>query len=129
MCTGAFFLAAAGVLDGKRYLGPKTVAFMTSDHLGSTIVPGPYYLPGPGYTFGLGFGVRKEAGMVPTAGSVGEYNWGGAGGTYYWADPKENMIVVFGMQSPKNRVPYRQILRSMVYAAIENPAPANGPSN
>jgi CubicO group peptidase (beta-lactamase class C family) len=53
--------------------------------------PGPYSLPGTGFGFGLGFGVRKEAGVANVAGSVGEYNWGGAGGTYYWADPKEDM--------------------------------------
>jgi len=115
-------LMNGGALDGKRYLGPKTLAFMTSDHLGSAIVPGPYYLPGAGYGFGLGFGVRKDAGLVPTAGSPGEYNWGGAGGTYFWADPKENMFVIFGMQSPRNRVPYRQVLRSLVYGAIDKPA-------
>jgi len=125
----ATMLMNGGTLDGKRYIGPKTLAFMTSDHMASTIVPGPYYLPGSGYTFGLGFGVRRDAGMVPTAGSVGEYNWGGAGGTYFWADPKENMFVVFGMQSPKMRVPYRQVLRNMIYAAIESPAQTNGPSN
>ena len=37
-----------GTLDGKRILSPKTVAFMTSDHLTEGIVPGPYYLPGRG---------------------------------------------------------------------------------
>jgi CubicO group peptidase (beta-lactamase class C family) len=115
-------LTNGGTLSGKRYIGPKTLAYMTADHLGSAIVPGPYYLPGAGYTFGLGFASRKDAGMVPTAGSVGEYNWGGAGGTYFWVDPKENMFVVFGMQSPRNRVPYRQVLRSMIYAAIDKPA-------
>lgn len=118
----ATMLINGGTLDGKRYLGPKTLAFMTSDHLGSVIVPGPYYLPGAGYGFGLGFGVRKDTGLVATAGSPGEYSWGGAGGTYFWADPKENMFVVFAMQSPRNRVPYRQALRSMIYAAIDKPA-------
>jgi CubicO group peptidase (beta-lactamase class C family) len=117
-------LMNGGTLDGKRYLGPKTLAYMTSDHMGSAIVPGPYYLPGPGYGFGLGFGVRKEAGVAAAAGSPGEYSWGGAGGTYFWADPKENMFVVFAMQSPRNRVPYRQVLRSMIYAAIDKPARA-----
>jgi CubicO group peptidase (beta-lactamase class C family) len=33
-----------GTLEGKRLLGPRTVAYMTTDHLGSAIVPGPYYL-------------------------------------------------------------------------------------
>ena len=116
-------LANGGTLDGKRYLGPKTIAYMTSDHTAGVITPGPYYLPGPGYGFGLGFAVRKEAGVALTPGSVGDYNWGGAGGTYFWVDPKENMFVVFAMQSPRNRVPFRQVLRDMVYAALDKPAP------
>jgi len=116
-------LANGGTLDGKRYLGPKTLAYMTSDQTAGVVTPGPYYLPGPGYGFGLGFSVRKEAGVATTPGSVGEYAWGGAGGTYFWVDPKENMLVVFAMQSPRNRVPFRQVLRDLVYAAIDKPAP------
>src|SRR5258708_10147182 len=46
-------LLNGGTLDGKRLLGPKTVAYMTSDHLGSAVTPGPYYLPDAGYGFGL----------------------------------------------------------------------------
>jgi CubicO group peptidase (beta-lactamase class C family) len=114
----AQMLLNGGMLDGRRYLGPRTVAYMTSDHLGTTIVPGPYYLPGPGYGFGLGFAVRRDAGVAATPGSVGDYNWGGAGGTYFWVDPKADMLVVFMMQSPKNRVHYRNLVRDMVYAAV-----------
>ena len=115
-------LLNGGTLDGKRVLGPKTVAYMTSDHLGMAVAPGPLYLPGAGFGFGLGFAVRKDAGVSPFAGSVGEYNWGGAGGTYFWVDPKEDMFVVFMMQSPKQRVPYRAVLKDMIYAAITRPA-------
>jgi CubicO group peptidase (beta-lactamase class C family) len=111
-------LLNGGTLEGKRYLSPRTVAYMTADHMGSLITPGPLYLPGAGFGFGLGFAVRKDAGVSPYAGSVGEYNWGGAGGTYFWADPKENMFVVFMMQSPKQRVPYRAVLKDMIYGAI-----------
>ena len=60
--------------------------------------------------------------VSPLAGSVGEYNWGGAGGTYFWVDPKEDMFVVFMMQSPKWRVPYRAVLKDMIYAAVTRPA-------
>ena len=70
-----------GTLDGRRYLGPQTVRFMTSDQLG-TVKPGPLYLPGPGYRFGLGVAVRTDAGVAPFPGSVGDWYWGGAGGTY-----------------------------------------------
>jgi CubicO group peptidase (beta-lactamase class C family) len=115
-------LLNGGTLDGKRILGPKTVAYMTSDHLGPAIEQGPLYLPGAGFGFGLGFAVRKDAGVSAFAGTVGEYNWGGAGGTYFWVDPKEDMFVVFMMQSPKHRVPYRYLLKDMVYAAVTKPA-------
>jgi len=115
-------LLNGGTLEGRRFLGPKTVAYMSTDHLGSVVAPGPYYLPGAGFGFGLGFAVRKEAGVSPYAGSVGEINWGGAGGTYFWVDPKEDMFVVFMMQSPKQRLYYRGVLKDMVYAAVMKPA-------
>jgi CubicO group peptidase (beta-lactamase class C family) len=115
-------LLKGGTLDGKRILGPKTIAYMTADHVGTAIDAGPLYLPGPGFGFGLGFAVRREAGVSPFAGSLGEYNWGGAGGTYYWADPKESLFVVYMMTSPKHRVPYRYLLKDMVYAAVTKPA-------
>ena len=118
-------LTNGGVFNGKRILGPKTIAYMTSDHMGSVITPGPLYLPGPGYGFGLGFAVRKEAGVATSQGSPGDYNWGGAGGTYFWVDPKENMFVVFAMQSPRNRAAFRPILRNLVYSAIEKPRSAD----
>ena len=113
-------LLGGGALDGKRYLSPKTIAYMTADHVGNAIAPGPYYLPGPGYGFGLGFGVRREPGVSPAMGSPGEYNWGGVGRTYFWVDPKEDMFVVFMMQSPKQRLHYRPLIRQMVYAALVN---------
>jgi CubicO group peptidase (beta-lactamase class C family) len=118
----ATMLLNGGTLDGKRYLGPKTLAYMTSDHNADVITPGPYYIPGAGYGFGLGFAVRKATGVALSTGSAGDYNWGGAAGTFFWIDPKENMFVVYAMQSPRNRVPYRQVLRDMVYAAIDKPA-------
>ena len=107
-----------GSLDGKRILGPRTVDYMTSDHNGTSIVPGPLYLPGPGYGFGLGVAVRRANGESAAAGAAGDYYWGGAGGTYMWVDPKNDLFAVFMMQSPKQRVHYRALLRDMVYAAV-----------
>jgi CubicO group peptidase (beta-lactamase class C family) len=91
---------------------------MTSDHTAEGIVPGPYYLPGEGYGFSLGFAVRRQAG-ADKAGSVGDYEWNGVGGTHFWVDPKEDMLVVFMMQSPRQRAHYMTVIRDMVYAAIE----------
>ena len=117
----AQMLLNGGTLDGKRYLSPKTVAYMGSNHLGpnSGVVPGPYYLPGAGFGFGLGFAVRTEAGVSPAEGSVGEMNWSGAGGTSFWIDPKENMFVVFMAQTVSQRGRIRVALKNVVYGAFE----------
>jgi CubicO group peptidase (beta-lactamase class C family) len=112
-------LVNGGTLNGKRYLSPKTIAYMTSDQLGDGIIPGPYYLPGPGYGFGLGFAVRRTAGGAADNGSVGDYTWNGVGGTHFWVDPKEDLFVVFMIQSPRQRVHYMTVIRDMVYAALE----------
>jgi CubicO group peptidase (beta-lactamase class C family) len=111
-------LLNGGTLDGQRILGPRTVAYMTADHLGPGIVPGPYYIPGAGYGFGLGVAVRREAGVNAANGSAGEYYWSGVGGTAFWVDPAQQLAVVFMMQSPSQRVHYRAMLRDMIYAAI-----------
>jgi CubicO group peptidase (beta-lactamase class C family) len=115
----AQMLLNGGTLDGKRYLSPKTLEFMTSDHLGPTVAKTALYLPGPAYGFGLGFATRLTGGEAAFASAPGEYYWGGAGGTYFWIDPRTNLFVLFMMQSPKHRVPYRSVLRNMVYGAVE----------
>jgi CubicO group peptidase (beta-lactamase class C family) len=85
-----------GQLDGARLLSRATVAYMTSDHL-DTIKPAIPF--SAGYGFGLGFAVRKGNGVAAAPGSAGEYNWGGAAGTAFWIDPKEEMVVVIMTQT------------------------------
>jgi CubicO group peptidase (beta-lactamase class C family) len=88
-----------GTLDGRRYLSPTTVKLMTSDHLGnrpgSPLTPGALLMGVDGYTFGLGFMVRQGPGLAGVPGSEGEYMWAGAGGTFFWIDPKEQLAVVY----------------------------------
>jgi len=109
-----------GTLDGVRLLGRKTVEYMTADHLTPEMAAGgESYIPGAGYGFGLGFAVRRQPGLAPLNGSAGDYNWGGAYGTYFWVDPREQMVVVFMSQAPGPiRVHYRQLLKSLVLQAI-----------
>ena len=111
-------LRNGGQLEGRRFISPATLAYMTSDQLNPAVTRTPLYLPGPGYGFGLGVAVRTSAGEAAYASAPGEYYWGGAGGTYMWVDPASDLFVVFMMQSPKQRVPYRSLLRNMVYGAI-----------
>ncbi len=116
-------LLNGGQLDGKRILSRNTVALMASDHLAgrpsSPAGPGEVLMGVPGYTFGLGFMVRTGAGIAGVPGSVGEYMWGGAGGTFFWVDPKEELVAVFMSQGPfPLRASYRRLVKQLVYAAI-----------
>ena len=52
------------------------------------------------YGFGLGLAVQTTPGIVRMAGSVGNFSWPGASGTNWWADPREDMAVVFMAQTP-----------------------------
>ncbi len=126
-------LLNGGELDGVRLLSPKTVALMTSDHL----PPGVAYNPGfiallqdqaptaeMGEGFGLGFLVRKEAGHNPLPGSVGDFSWSGAHGTYFWVDPKEKLVATLMVQNPFDEkglaksAHYRHEMRDLVYQAV-----------
>jgi CubicO group peptidase (beta-lactamase class C family) len=118
--------AGGGQLDGVRIISRKTIDLMTANHLPPDIVMGddmyrfealePSARMGQG--FGLGFAVRTEQGRNPLPGSPNDYYWGGAYGTYFWHDPRERMYVVFMMQSPSARLPYRYLMRDMVYQAL-----------
>ena len=107
-------LLDGGTFEGKRYVSPKTIAYMTSDHLGAI----PASFAADGYGFGLGFAVRKQTGISTLPGNAGDYNWAGAGGTYFWVDPAEKMFVVFMIQAPRQRLYYRNLMRNMVYGAM-----------
>jgi CubicO group peptidase (beta-lactamase class C family) len=112
-------LLNGGQLDGNRLLSPTTVAFMTSDHLGSMKIV-PLGGVGTGYGFGLGFAVRKEAGIAGVSGPVGEYRWGGAAGTAFWVDPKDEMISVLMTQGAPGpaRAQTNTLFRQLVRQAI-----------
>ncbi len=114
----AQMLENGGELDGVRILGLKTVEYMTANHLHSNISLGPNFLPGPGYGFGLGFGTRVESGQSEWPGTPGEFYWGGYAGTYFWVDPREDLVPVMMSQEPVRRPHLRSLLRNLVYQAI-----------
>jgi CubicO group peptidase (beta-lactamase class C family) len=106
-----------GELGGARILGRKSIEVMTSDHLGGV----PCTLMGPGFGFGMGVGVYKGGGP-PVMRSIGTYGWGGAAGTTFFADPKEDLIAicftqVFGaLMMPDND--YQGEFERLVYQAL-----------
>jgi CubicO group peptidase (beta-lactamase class C family) len=113
----AAMLSFGGAIDGKRILSPRTLAFMASDHLDAGVKK-DHYLLWPGHGFGLGFAVRTDPGKAPTAGSVGEFFWGGMMGTAFWVSPRDSLFAVLMVQTPENREYFRMLFRNLVSAAI-----------
>ena len=111
-------LLNGGTLDGNRILGRKTLELMAADHLSALVKIMGDLVPA-GHGFGLGFAVRREAGIAPFLGSKGQFFWSGMAGTFFWIDPQEDLFAVFMMQGPGQRQHTRTLVRNLVYAAVE----------
>jgi CubicO group peptidase (beta-lactamase class C family) len=112
-------LLNGGELDGTRILSRKSVELMSADHLGD--MPRGFDLMGPGYGFGLTVAVSRGVGRSGAFGSTGEYYWGGAAGTRFWIDPKEQMIGIFMIQIlPHTNLTYGTQFRQLAYQAISD---------
>lgn len=105
-----------GEFEGVRLLGPQTVDYMTTDHLGA--IPARDSLLEPGEGFGLGFAVRTALGQTPVPGSVGTYYWSGMAGTSFFVDPARELFALMLIQAPNQRAYYRQLFRNLVYASL-----------
>ena len=118
-------LLGNGELDGQRVIGRKTLELMTCNHLPGggdlgQFVSGGFGESGfEGVGFGLGFAIGLGPAATGTAGSFGEYYWGGAASTAFWVDPVEEVTVVFMAQLlPSTCYPFRSQLRALVYQAL-----------
>jgi len=112
-------LLNGGELDGKRYLKRETVALMTSDQIGpeTGILHDPFYFPNPTSGFGLGFAVRTS----PPPGTnwpLGEYRWDGAGGSFYFVDPVDDMFGIFMVMAPTQGGRIQDNFKRMMYEAM-----------
>ena len=117
----ALMLMHGGTFGEAHILGRKTVEYMLSNQLGPDIKnlivnADPTRAD---YGFGLGLAVRQTEGRVRLMGSVGDFSWPGASGTNWWADPKEELAVVFMAHSPGTiRWHYREVINALVYQAL-----------
>ncbi len=118
-------LANEGELDGVRLLGSRTVRMMAANHLpgGADLETFGRQLfaevPFTGVGFGLGVAPVLDPIAGKTAGSVGEYSWGGAASTAFWVDPAERLTAMLLTQLlPSSTYPLRSQLRQLVYQAL-----------
>jgi CubicO group peptidase (beta-lactamase class C family) len=118
-------LLCGGELDGARVLSPRTLRYMTRNHL-----PGGAMLTDlargqfaetayDGMGFGLGFGVLVDPVALKVPASAGEFTWGGAASTAFWVDPAEEITAAFYTQLlPSSTYAIRSELRQLVYTSL-----------
>jgi CubicO group peptidase (beta-lactamase class C family) len=86
-----------GELNGRRYLSPKTMELMVSNHTGD-MVNGQFGRPAQG----MGFGLSMQVVMDPVASglrvSKGAYGWAGGTGVSFWVEPAEQMVSIYFVQ-------------------------------
>ena len=120
-----WMLLRGGELDGARLLSPRTVRYMTRNHLpgnadlqtfGRALFAETRF---DGVGFGLGFAVVTDAAAGKVIATEGEFNWGGMASTAFWVDPAEELTVVFMTQvMPSSTYPIRPQLRALTYQAL-----------
>ncbi len=118
-------LLAGGELDGARILGPRTIEYMTRNHL-----PGGKDLTAlsvgafsetiyEGTGFGLGFSVVLDPVAARVTSTGGEFAWGGAASTAFFIDPREELIVIFLTQlMPSSTFNFRGQIKQIVYGSL-----------
>lgn len=94
----AQMLVNGGELNGRRYLSPRTIAFMSTNHTGD-MVAGQFGRPARGVGFGLGVQVVEDPVAARLAVSTGAWGWAGAYGTNVQIEPEEDMVTVIMMQT------------------------------
>jgi CubicO group peptidase (beta-lactamase class C family) len=110
-----------GTLGTVKVLSPESVKLMTSNLLPKEAFPiyfGKEKRHGVG--FGLGFCVRTADTEWDKTSRVGEYGWGGAASTHYWASPKDRLVVVTMEQTMPYSFDVEFAVKGPIYDAIKN---------
>ena len=104
-----------GSIGSEQILKKSTLDLMKQDH--SLGLKYKKLVFGKKKGFGLGFEVVKEEDTK--FGSKGTFGWGGMFGTYFRADPKQNMVYIYMTQSFETyRFKLADKFRAMVYESI-----------
>jgi len=91
-------LVNGGELNGKRYLSPRTIELMTSNHTGE-MAGGQMGMSPKGVGFGLGVQVVDDPVAADRRVSKGAWGWAGAYGTNVHIEPAADMVQIILMQT------------------------------
>ncbi|MBO9559793.1 MAG: beta-lactamase family protein [Caulobacter sp.] len=125
----AQMLLNGGQLDGARILSPGTIRLMASNHLSDIVMAAPdaSFSPAKGVGFGLDFAVVTNPARDGTLQGEGTYSWGGAAGTWFWIDPKNDlfmlgMIHILAKEIDPALAKISDDASTLVYQALVDPA-------
>jgi CubicO group peptidase (beta-lactamase class C family) len=124
----AQMLLNGGELDGVRLLAPGTVKLLASNHLADDIRAKAQepFSEHTGMGFGVDVAVVLDSARAGTLRAEGSYDWGGAAGTWFWIDPRNDLIFI-GMIQVMDRWKDPQLkdidtdTSSLVYGALVAP--------
>jgi CubicO group peptidase (beta-lactamase class C family) len=118
-----------GELDGARILSPSTISLMGANHLSDDIMTGKdgSFRNGRGQGFGLDFMVITDPAKAGVLAGEGTISWGGAAGTWFWIDPKNDlfflgMIHVLNKDGDPALRNLDDISQQLVYQALVDPS-------
>lgn len=111
----AQMLLNGGTLNGKRFLSPRTVELMASNHVGD-MFNGKLGRPARGMGYGLLVAVIQDHVAAGLDVSNGAFGWDGAFGVETWIDPKEQVVEIVLIQTQV--VPVQRDFHTAVRQAI-----------
>lgn len=124
----AQMLGNGGELDGKRILSPATVKLMTSNHLPANLLTGEFgigqHVMRPGFGYGFNCAVVYDPAAAALTDGKGTFFWDGAAGTWFWADPANDIVFVGMIQRMIHPDNHELLYRShaTVYQALVDPS-------
>ena len=108
-----------GTLDGKRILGPRTVAWLSHDHLTQKQRAGIEWDNMTGYGYGALVRVLQEPSKSFSLGVPGEFGWDGWTGPYMSIIPQENAILLMMQQRTDSGITsLTRKVRNIVFARM-----------
>ncbi len=114
-------LANGGVApNGERILSSGTVELMKTNLLNEQALKDVNWQQILGYGYGCAVRTMMDKGRAGTTGTLNEFGWGGAAGSYVMADTEKRIGVFYVQHMLNSQEPYvHPRIRNIVYNAIE----------
>jgi CubicO group peptidase (beta-lactamase class C family) len=124
----AQMLLNGGELGGTRILAPATVKLMISNHLPAALLTGQFgigqHIMRPGFGYGYNCAVVYDPPLADLSDGKGTFFWDGAAGTWFWADPTNDIVFVGMIQRRTSRYNHDLLYRAhaLVDQALIDPS-------